>query len=57
MNFYEILNLKTNATLQEIKSQYRKLCLQFHPDKNNSPEATEKFKMINRAYETLSNGN
>jgi DnaJ-class molecular chaperone len=37
-----------------LKKAYRKLALKFHPDKNNSPSATEAFKKINRAYACLS---
>lgn len=51
---YDILGLKKNATLDEIKKAYKKLALQYHPDRNPSPEAQDKFKEINNAYETLS---
>jgi DnaJ-class molecular chaperone len=54
MDYYEILGVSKNATLDEIKAAYRKLALKWHPDKNKSPEAVEKFKQINKAYEVLS---
>lgn len=53
-DFYEVLGLKKGASHDEIKSAYRKLALQWHPDRNKSAEAAEKFKEINKAYETLS---
>lgn len=54
-DYYEILGVSKNATEQEIKSAYRKLARKFHPDVNkNDPNATEKFKDINEAYEVLS---
>jgi molecular chaperone DnaJ len=54
-DFYEILGLKKTATVDEIKKAYRKLALQYHPDRNKSPEAIEKFKEASNAYEVLSN--
>lgn len=52
-NFYKILSVNENANHDEIKKAYRKLSLQYHPDKNPSPEATEKYKTINEAYSIL----
>ena len=54
-DYYDILGVSRSASLDEIKSAYRKLALKWHPDKNKSPEAEEKFKAINEAYEVLSN--
>lgn len=54
-DFYEILGISKNATKDEIKKAYRKMALEWHPDKNKSPDAEEKFKEINEAYEVLSN--
>jgi DnaJ-class molecular chaperone len=53
MSYYEILNVKDNASIDEIKKQYRKLSLEFHPDRPTGN--AEKFKQINEAYEILSN--
>ena len=51
---YDVLELQSNATENDIKKSYRKLAFQYHPDKNNSPDAAEKFKEIGKAYEILS---
>lgn len=52
-NLYEILGLSTDASQMEIKKAYRKLSLELHPDRNNSPDAQSKFQEINSAYEIL----
>ena len=53
-SLYETLGVNENATESEIKKAYRKMARQYHPDVNKSPEAEEKFKEINAAYEVLS---
>jgi DnaJ homolog subfamily B member 6 len=55
-DFYEILGVKRDASVEEIKKAYKKLAIRWHPDKNpeNQAEATEMFKSIGEAYETLS---
>jgi DnaJ-class molecular chaperone len=54
-DFYELLGVQKEASQEEIKKAYRKLSLQFHPDRNNnSAESTEKFQEINGAYDILS---
>jgi len=52
-DYYEILGVSRDATKQEIKKAYRKLALKYHPDKNPSKEAEEKFKEISEAYAVL----
>lgn len=54
-DFYDILGVTKKATQEEIKKAYRKLALQWHPDRNKTSEAEKKFKEINEAYEVLSN--
>lgn len=49
-NYYEILGISPSATKEEIKKAYRKLALQYHPDKNKSPDAHDRFIEINEAY-------
>jgi len=53
-NYYEILGVPKDAPKDVIKDAYRKLALQYHPDRNKSPEAEEKFKEISEAYAVLS---
>ena len=53
-DYYEILGVGKNATDEEIKKAFRKLALEFHPDRNKSKGAEDKFKEINEAYQVLS---
>ncbi|CAD5210104.1 unnamed protein product [Bursaphelenchus xylophilus] len=52
-NLYQVLGLPRTASVKEIKKAYKKLALEFHPDKNDAPDANEKFMEINAAYEIL----
>lgn len=54
-SLYETLEVNEKATADEIKKAYRKLARKYHPDVNKDPQAEEKFKEINAAYEVLSN--
>jgi len=53
-NYYEILGLDKTASQEEIKNRYRKLCIQFHPDRINTILADIMMKKINEAYGVLS---
>ncbi|CAH8566004.1 unnamed protein product [Schistosoma turkestanicum] len=53
-DYYKILGINKNATDEEIKKAYKKQAFQYHPDKNKSPNAEEKFKEIAEAYDVLS---
>jgi molecular chaperone DnaJ len=52
-DYYEVLGVSKGADALELKKAYRKLAMEFHPDRNASADAAEKFKEINRAYEVL----
>src|SRR2546428_7543425 len=54
-DYYEVLGVGRGATAEELKRAYRKLALQYHPDRNNGdPQSEARFKEINEAYEVLS---
>ena len=53
-DYYEVLGVSKTSSSDEIKKQYRKLALKFHPDRNQSTEAGEHFKEISEAYGVLS---
>ncbi len=53
-DYYEVLGISKTTPINEIKSQYRKLALKFHPDRNKSKEAPEHFKEISEAYAVIS---
>ncbi|OGN88060.1 MAG: molecular chaperone DnaJ [Chloroflexi bacterium RBG_13_46_14] len=54
-DYYDILGIDRNASDSEIKTAYRKLAFQYHPDRNHEAGSEDKFKEINEAYEVLSN--
>lgn len=56
-SYYEILGVSPDATDEEIRKAYRRRAKQFHPDINKAPDASAKFQLIKRAYETLINKN
>ncbi|HIW37145.1 MAG TPA: DnaJ domain-containing protein, partial [Candidatus Treponema faecavium] len=54
-DYYEVLGVQKNATKEDIKKGYRKLAIQYHPDRNpGNKEAEDKFKEATEAYEVLS---
>ena len=54
-DYYEVLGVEKNATKEEIKRNYRKLAVKYHPDRNpGNKEAEEKFREATEAYEVLS---
>ncbi|XP_005112000.1 dnaJ homolog subfamily B member 1 [Aplysia californica] len=52
-DYYKVLGIARGASEEEIKKAYRKMALKYHPDKNKSPGAEEKFKEIAEAYDVL----
>ncbi len=53
-DFYDVLGVDRNASADDVKRAYRRLAMEFHPDRNRGEDAAERFKEINRAYEVLS---
>jgi hypothetical protein len=56
-DYYQILGVKPNATLAEIRRAYRRLAILNHPDKNSNPQATVRMQEINEAYNTIGDKN
>ncbi|XP_074562734.1 chaperone protein dnaJ 49-like [Curcuma longa] len=54
-DYYQILGLERDCTVEDIKKSYRKLSLKVHPDKNQAPGAEEAFKAVSKAFQCLSN--
>jgi curved DNA-binding protein CbpA len=55
VDYYQIMGLKPDASSTAIRSAYKKLAMLYHPDRNpNNPQAEELFKVINEAYQVLS---
>jgi len=53
-DYYDILGVSKSASPADIKKAYRQKALEFHPDRNKSPNADKEFKQVNQAYEVLS---
>lgn len=54
-NYYDILGISKSATDADIKKAYKKMAMQYHPDRNKGDKkAEEKFKEVNEAYQVLS---
>lgn len=55
VDYYKVLNISRQASVEEVKKMYRKLALKYHPDRNRNPGASVKFNEITEAYVVLSN--
>jgi DnaJ-class molecular chaperone len=53
MDYFELLGVTRTSTTTDIKKSYRKLANQYHPDRNDTVEAKEKFQLIQKAYEII----
>lgn len=53
-DYYEVLGVERSATEEDIKRAFRKLAMQYHPDRNKEADAETRFKEVNEAYEVLS---
>jgi len=53
-DYYDVLGVPRNSSKDQIKDAYRKLAMQYHPDRNKAPDAEEKFKDVSEAYAVLS---
>ena len=53
-DYYEVLGLPRDASSEDVKKAFRKLAMEYHPDRNHDSGASDKFKEINEAYEVLS---
>src|ERR1051325_5510207 len=53
-DYYQVLEVQRDASADEVKRAFRRLAMQYHPDRNSEPGAEARFKEINEAYEVLS---
>ena len=53
-DYYQVLGVPRSASQEDIRTKFRRLALEYHPDRNRDPGAQEKFKEINSAYQVLS---
>ena len=56
-DYYDVLGISKSANETEIKKAYRKMAKKYHPDVNKAPDAEEKFKEVQEAYDVLSDSN
>lgn len=56
-DYYEVLGLSKGASEEEIKRAFKRLAIKYHPDRNKDPDAGDKFREINEAYQVLSDAN
>jgi curved DNA-binding protein CbpA len=54
IDYYSILQINPDASLEEVRASYRRLALRTHPDKSEVPQATQRMQLVNEAYEVLS---
>ena len=54
-DYYQILGLERDCTVEDVKKAYKKISLKVHPDKNKAPGAEEAFKAVSKAFQCLSN--
>ena len=54
-DYYEVLGVSSSASDEEIRKAFRKLALEYHPDRNKEPDAVDRFKEVNEAYQVLTN--
>ncbi len=52
-DYYDVLGVSSNDSEEEIRKAFRKKAMEYHPDRNRNPDAEEKFKEINEAYQVL----
>ncbi len=56
-DYYQVLGVSRSDSEEEIRKAFRKKAMEFHPDRNKSADAEDKFKEINEAYQVLSDPN